>query len=270
MMVLVYRFQDEIMLPFKVILLAFLCAVLLSLAASLAQATRSEEGLSPRGGWASARRDSAGLAPDPRRYVNEAIVQVYAAPTYGWKGVVAVHPWIIFKRAGETRYTRYEVISWGSGDKVRRNANLADGYWYGARPRVLVTQRGDAAAALIPQIEAAIRRYPWPTTYRAWPGPNSNTFLAHIGREVPALKLDLPANALGKDYRSLWHPLGLPPSGRGVQLSLLGVLGLTVGAEEGVEVNVLGLNLGVDFTPLRLRLPFIGGIGRDNVQQDNP
>jgi len=26
----------------------------------------------------------------------------------------------------------------------------------------------------------------------------------------------------------------------------------------------------VDFTPLRLRLPFIGGIGRENVQKDNP
>jgi hypothetical protein len=36
------------------------------------------------------------------------------------------------RRAGETRYTRYEVISWGSGDKVRRNSNLPDGYWYGA------------------------------------------------------------------------------------------------------------------------------------------
>jgi hypothetical protein len=84
------------------------------------------------------------------------------------------------------------------------------------------------------------------------------------------LKLDLPANALGKDYRSLLHPIGLPPSGRGLQVSLLGVLGVTLGAEEGLEVNVLGLNLGLDFTPLKLRLPFIGGIGQDNLQKDNP
>lgn len=222
------------MLPVKAVLLSFLCVVLLSLAASLAQATRSGEFTTERGGWATARRDSAGLAPDPQRFASEAIVQVYAAPTYGWKGAVAVHPWIIFKRAGETRYNRYEVISWGSGDKVRRNSNLPDGYWYGARPRLLVSHRGAAAQAMIPQIEAAIQSYPWPNTYHAWPGPNSNTFLAHIGREVPALKLDLPANAIGKDFRSLLHPLGLPPSGRGVQLSLLGVLGVTLGAEEGV------------------------------------
>ncbi|WP_024562130.1 DUF3750 domain-containing protein, partial [Franconibacter helveticus] len=115
-----------------------------------------------------------------------------------------------------------------------------------------------------------IASYPWPDSYRAWPGPNSNTFIAHIGREVPALKLDMPANAVGKDFRSLLNPVGLPPSGRGVQVSVLGVAGVTLGAEEGVEVNLLGLNVGLDFTPLRLRLPFIGGLGRDNLQKNNP
>lgn len=258
------------MLPLKALSLCILLVILLSLGASLAQATRHGELSGSQGGWWSARRDSSGLAPDPRRYVSQAIVQVYAAPTYGWKGAVAVHPWIIFKRAGETHYNRYEVISWGSGQKVRRNSNLPDGYWYGAKPRLLVEHRGAEAEAMIPRIEAAIQSYPWPDTYHAWPGPNSNTFLAHIGREVPALKLDLPANAVGKDYRPLWRPIGLPPSGRGIQISVLGVAGVTLGAEEGFELNVLGLNMGLDFTPLRLRLPFIGGIGRENVQQDNP
>lgn len=257
------------MFSVKVYLITFLCIALLSLCASLAQANHDDDSATNQG-WQSARRDSAGIAPDPQRNAAEAIVQVYAAPTYGWKGRVAVHPWIIFKRAGETRYSRYEVISWGSGEKVRLNSNAPDGYWYGARPRLLVEHRGAAAEAMIPQILAAIKSYPWPTTYRAWPGPNSNTFMAHIGRDVPALKLDLPANALGKDYRSLLHPVGLPPSGRGLQVSLLGVLGITVGAEEGLELNVLGLSMGLDFTPFRLRLPFIGGMGGDNLQKDKP
>lgn len=255
------------MMPIKALCLSFFCLVLLSLIASLAQAMHHRESRAQEGWW-SARRDSAGMAPDARINAQLAIVQVYAAPTWGWKGVVAVHPWIIFKRAGEREYSRYEVISWGAGDKVRRNSNLADGYWYGAQPRLLVEHRGAEAAAMIPQIEAAIRTYPWPQTYHAWPGPNSNTFIAHIGRNVPALKLDMPANAVGKDFRSLRDPVGLPPSGRGVQLSLLGVAGVTLGAEEGFELNVLGLNVGLDLTPLRLRLPFIGGIGRDNLQKN--
>lgn len=254
------------MTPIKTLFLSFLCIILLSLVASIGRAMYHNTPQTS-GGWWSARHDSAGLAPDPRRYAGTAIVQVYAAPTWGWKGVVAVHPWIIFKRAGETRYQRYEVISWGAGEKVRRNRNAPDGYWYGAKPRLLVEHRGSAAQAMIPQIEAAIASYPWPDTYRVWPGPNSNTFIAHIGREVPALRLDMPANAIGKDFRSLRHIVGLPPSGRGVQVSLLGVAGITLGAEEGVEVNILGLNVGMDISPLRLRLPFIGGVGRDNLQK---
>ncbi|MCS3608954.1 MULTISPECIES: DUF3750 domain-containing protein [Erwinia] len=255
------------MFSLKALSLILLCITLLSLGASLAQATRHNDAGAQ--GWATARSDSSGQAPDPQRFANMAIVQVYAAPTYGWKGAVAVHPWIIFKRAGETRYSRYEVISWGSDDKVRRNRNLPDAYWYGSRPRLLVDHRGAEAEAMIPGIVAAIGSYPWPQTYHAWPGPNSNTFLAHIGREVPALKLNLPANAIGKDYRSLLNPIGLPPSGRGLQVSVLGVAAVTLGAEEGFEINVLGLNLGLGFSPLQLRLPFIGGLGDDNLQKEN-
>ncbi|MBK0035019.1 DUF3750 domain-containing protein [Erwinia sp. S43] len=254
------------MLPLKALSLIILCIMLLSLGISLAQATHHAE--SAGQGWWSARRDSSGMAPDPARLANLAIVQVYVAPTYGWKGKVAVHPWIIFKRAGETHFSRYEVIGWGNGDKVRLNANPPDGYWYGAKPRMLVEHRGPAAEAMIPKIQAAIASYPWPQTYHAWPGPNSNTFLAHIGREVPDLQLDMPANAVGKDFRSLLNPIGLPPSGRGLQVSLLGLAGVTLGAEEGIEINILGLNLGLEFAPLRPRLPFIGGMGGENLQSD--
>jgi len=45
---------------------------------------------------------------------------------------------------------------------------------------------------------------------------------------------------------------------------VLGLLGVTMGVEEGVEVNVLGLNLGIDIKSPALRLPFIGRVGFDN------
>ncbi|WP_416260673.1 DUF3750 domain-containing protein [Gibbsiella quercinecans] len=249
----------------KVLAIGFVCVLLLSFGQSLANAMRNGESSTGKGWW-SARRDSAGIAPDPVKLRQVAIVQIYAAPTYGWRGRVAVHPWIIFKQAGETRYRRYEVVRWGSDNVVRRDYALPDGLWFGSRPTLLVDHRGARAGEMIPRIEAAIKSYPYPHTYHAWPGPNSNTFIAHIGREVPELKLDMPANAIGKDYRPLTRPIGLPPSGRGVQVSLLGVLGVTLGAEEGIEVNVLGLNMGIDFNSPALRLPFIGRLGYEKPQ----
>ena len=118
---------------------------------------------------------------------------------------------------------------------------------------------------MIDAIEAAIESYPYAQTYSSYPGPNSNTFLAHIGREVPALKLDLPANAIGKDYRPIHSPIGLSPSGSGVQFSLLGLFGISLGFQEGIELNILGLNFGIDFNSPGLRLPFIGRLGMDDA-----
>lgn len=241
-------------------------AILLSCSFGLSIADASlTTGSAENRSWRTAPRHSAGIAPDPAALADIAIVQVYSAPTYGWRGLFAEHPWIIYKKSGETAFTRYDVVGWGGGNVVRRNHALPDGLWYGAQPRVLVDHRGEGVDALINEIEKAIASYPYPETYRSYPGPNSNTFLAHIGREVPALKLDLPANAIGKDYRAITNPLGVSPSGSGLQLSVLGLLGLSVGVQEGVEMNILGLDFGIDFNSPGLRLPFIGRLGLDDT-----
>lgn len=246
---------------------AFSLIVCLSLGLSLGNAALSGDSpYSPHSrSWQTAPRHSAGIAPDPGQNAEVAIVQVYSARTFGWRGVVAHHPWIIFKRSGEKAFTRYDVVGWRGSDVVQRNYALPDGLWYGAQPGLLVDHRGEGVDAMIDAIEAAIKSYPYPHTYQSYPGPNSNTFLAHIGREVPDLRLDLPANAVGKDYRPLVNPVGLSPSGSGVQLSLLGLLGASVGIQEGVELNVLGLNFGIDLNSVGLRLPFIGRIGLDDT-----
>jgi hypothetical protein len=220
-----------------------------------------------RGSWATAPRSSAGIAPDPTEMVDVSIVHVYAAKTYGWRAYFAVHPWIIYKRKGESAYTRYDVVGWRAPNVVQRNYAVPDGLWYGSRPELLVDQRGEGVEAMIDGIEAAVASYPYANEYRSYPGPNSNTFMAHIGREVPALKLDLPPNAIGKDYRSLTNPVGLSSSGSGLQLQLLGLLGVSVGLEEGLEFNVLGLNFGIDLNRPALRLPFFGRVGFSDVSQ---
>ncbi len=215
----------------------------------------------PAWSWSQAPRHSAGLAPDPAAHP-EAVVQIYAARAFSWRGVFAIHPWIALKREGADSYTRYEVVGWGGGTKLRSNYGVADGFWYGAHPELLADFRGASAEALIDRIEAAIASYPFKDEYRTWPGPNSNTFLAHVARNVPEMRLDLPPTAIGKDYRRWYDPIGRSPSGTGLQVSALGLAGLTVGLEDGVEVNFLGLAFGVDFQPLGLRLP---GLGRANL-----
>jgi hypothetical protein len=203
---------------------------------------------------------SAGLAPDPA-VTPEAIVQIYSARAYNWRGYVAIHPWIIVKRSGAAAFTRYEVVGWGGGPALKVNYALPDAYWYGAEPGIVADYRGQGVDGLIDRIQSAIASYPFRDQYRSWPGPNSNTFLAHVARNVPELRLDIPANAIGKDYRAWDAPLAAAPGGNGFQLSLLGIAGFTLGIEEGIEVNLLGLNLGIDILRPALRLPGLGRVG---------
>ncbi len=246
------------------------CLVLAGQVGYAHEALDAATGAAPRGSWATAPRHSSGIAPDPAQLVNESIVQVYAARTYGWRAYFAVHPWIIYKRQGETAYTRYDVVGWRSPDVVQRNYAVPDGLWFGSTPELLVDHRGEGVEAMIDAIEAAVASYPYAKEYRSYPGPNSNTFMAHIGREVQSLKLDLPPNAIGKDYRPLTNPVGLSSSGTGVQVALLGLLGVSVGLEEGLEFNVLGLNFGIDFNSPALRLPFFGRVGFNDVTPHPP
>ena len=213
--------------------------------------------------WRTADRSSADLAPDPLQH-RDAVVQVYAARAFNWRGIFAVHTWIAVKPKDAGRYTVHEVIGWRArhgGPALVSHARLPDRRWYGAEPEVLREVRGDEAEALIPAIERAVLSYPYDHRYVMWPGPNSNTFVAHVGREVPGLRLDLPPTAIGKDFLSGGRVFGPAPSNTGWQLSLLGVLGLTVAVEEGLEVNIFSLGLGVDPLDLAIRLPGVGRVG---------
>jgi Protein of unknown function (DUF3750) len=241
------------MRPTLWIVLLFVLPVLLS--AGLMVSARAEH-------WSRARWDSTGMAPAADEHPN-AVVQVYVARARGWKGVFAVHSWIAFKGEGAPAYDRYEVVGWGVGSgapAVRRNLRPADARWAGNDPELVVDLRGPAAAAAIPKLRSAIERYPYPLTYLTWPGPNSNTFVAWLGREVPELRLTLPPTAIGKDF--LGQQLGaMTPSGTGVQLSLGGLLGIAIGLNEGFELNLLGLVVGFDPRRVAIKLPGLGQLG---------
>lgn len=234
------------------------CAIYLTLAVGY---LAFSEQLSARE-WRTASREPAGLAPDPAS-TPEAVVQVYAARAVGWRGYFGVHTWIAAKRTGADAFTVYEVIGYRlrrTGTTVVIHQRAADGYWFGNRPHLLRDVRGARVDELIDRIEHAVEHYPYADRYRVWPGPNSNTFTAFVLKEVPELRVDLPPTAIGKDYLGL-KPVDTTPSGTGVQLSLLGAVGVLAGVEEGVELNVLGLTLGIDARHPALKLPLIGRLG---------
>lgn len=216
-----------------------------------------QEGLAAS--WSRANWSSAGLLPPPEA-APQAIVRIYAARTGRWRGVVAHHSWIVVKGEGERAYARYDKVGWGA--PIRENGWAPDGRWFSHEPETIVAIDGPEAQALIPRIRDAAARYPWRERgdYRAWPGPNSNTFVAWVAAQVPELRAALPATALGKDWTPGFAELGATPSGTGLRLSLGGYAGLAVGAAEGLEINLLGLVAGFDPLRLGVKLPGWGDL----------
>ena len=208
------------------------------------------------------------LAPSVDNYKG-GVVQVYGARTHGAKQALAVHTWISVKKSNQNKYTTYEVIGWRlkyQDTALSTRFTKPDRDWWGHAPELLLDYRGDDVDKVIDQIIAAVEAYPYKDEYQVWPGPNSNTFTAFIGQQVPQLGLDLPSTAIGKDYRPIEQAIGLSSSGSGVQASLLGLLGVTVGVEEGLELNILGLSFELDLLDLAVELPGIGRIGSAPVQ----
>jgi hypothetical protein len=150
----------------------------------------------------------APLAPDPAAYQG-AIIQVYGADVWGFRGNFAIHTWIATKSHGAAEYQIYQVIGW----RLRRGrsvVSVASGNparpWYGS-PAILLHEIGGAeAAALIDQVHDAALSYPFEREYRMWPGPNSNSFTAWIGLEVPELRLELPLKAIGQSWMRSEYP----------------------------------------------------------------
>jgi hypothetical protein len=234
----------------------FVLAFLVPLAAHAAWWLSRDEAVA----WHAADWSSARLLPSARSKP-DAVVYVYAARTGRWKGIVAHHSWVVIKERGADGYTRFDMVGWGRPIKVNNWA--PDARWYGNVPTLVGYVEGREAERIIPKIKSAVARYPFNQygDYFVWPGPNSNSFIAHVLAAIPEAGITLPPTAIGKDWRSDGQIVGLAPSHTGVQLSVRGLLGLTVAWVEGLEINVLGLVLGIDLRRPAIKLPGFGRIG---------
>ena len=212
------------------------------------------------GNWRSADWSSSRLLA-PEAEDREAAVYVMAARSGRWKGIFAVHHWLVLKPEGAASYERYDVVGWGT--PVRRDNYPADGRWYSSDPVIVHQVHGAQAQALIPRLRTAIADYPWQARgdYVVWPGPNSNSFVAHVARAVPELGAELDPAGIGKDWLGPGLQAGPMPSGTGWQVSLHGLVGVGASWREGVELHFLGATIGIDFDQPSLKLPALGRIG---------
>jgi hypothetical protein len=215
--------------------------------------------------WRDADRSSAGLL-EPASTHKGAVVRVFAARTVSWRGIFATHCWIVLKPEGGSDYSRFDYTAWGS--PIRMNGFDPDGRWFGQVPQTVFAADGDAAAVLIPRMLVAIRDYPWRSEgdYRAWPGPNSNSFVSAVMDAVPEAGAILPSTAIGKAYP--YNGRWLRRTGTGFRLTLGGYGGIAMGWHEGIEVDILGAVAGVDVRRPAIKLPGLGRIGMRLLEDD--
>lgn len=211
--------------------------------------------------YRTANRESSHLAPLPKDY-SDAILQVYAARAFNWRGIFALHVWLAIKPKNGNAYVVYQVVGWRyfqGMPALSIATDIPDRIWFDQKPKILLDLRGHEAEILIPKINEAASHYPYANEYITWPGPNSNTFIAYLAREVPQMKLALPSIAIGKDFTGN-HFLTKAPSGTGYQFSLYGYFGVLVALKEGLEINILGLVYGINPSNLSIKLPGFGDI----------
>lgn len=216
--------------------------------------------------WRAADRSSASIAPDPAD-TPEALVLVYAARAFDWRGLFGVHMWIAVKPNSAEHYTVYDVVGWRAWrglSVVSVRKDIPDRLWYSQRPQLVFALRGEQAASAIDKIAQASSDYSYQDSYSVWPGPNSNSYVAYIARQVPELDFVMPATAIGKDYLGNGKFLAPTPSGTGYQFSLYGLLGISLARKEGLEINILGAVFGVNPLTPAINLPGIGLINWEN------
>jgi hypothetical protein len=161
---------------------------------------------------------------------------------------IARHPWFAIRRKGETEWTFLEVGG-GTSENPFENSPYLEPVLHGV-------WRGAEAERAIVCLERESEQWLGELRYRAWPGPNSNTYGDVMLRRC-GLHASLPANSIGKDYRG---KLGVSWTSEGTGFQIESALvGLRLGLKEGIEIHVIGLAIGIDLWPPAFLIPLGSG-----------
>lgn len=174
---------------------------------------------------------------------------------------VARHSWLAVRGPGEKEWQRWEI--WGSGNGqgdagfVQNRARDPLEWNVAGHAALHSVWRGAKATRAIACIRKIAPGYPDRHFYRAWPGPNSNTFVDWLLRRCE-LDAELPATAVGKDWRG-WVGGSMNAGQTGFQLESP-IVGVKLGFSEGVQLHLFTFAIGIDWWPPALIVPF--GEGR--------
>jgi hypothetical protein len=164
----------------------------------------------------------------------------------------ARHGYIDYREDVNAEWRRVEIRTPKSGieNGPITDEQAVEAVRFGRKVRVLSQGSGEESRLAVARIEELARCYD-DSVYRPWPGPNSNSFIEKILREVDGVSAVLDHNAVGKDHGFRIGPTG---GGTGVEIEMT-YLGMAIGLREGVEVNFLGLTAGIGFWPPTLKIP---------------
>jgi hypothetical protein len=153
------------------------------------------------------------------------------------------HRWEVWQQAGAGG------TSWGHVYKDLMDVDADTG---GGPTQIRAEWHGPEARALA-QALVGSPVYPDREQYCAWPGPNSNTYVAWVLRRA-GVWADLEPRGIGKDYLG---PAGvaITAGGTGAQVET-SLLGLKVGVRDGIELHFLYFTLGLDALRPAVKTPF--------------
>ncbi len=166
----------------------------------------------------------------------------------------ATHTYLDYRENEQSPWMRVEVYNPKSGvvNHEITDEEAHSKIRFNERVRILSQSDGKANPHFARDIRVFAEAYD-DSIYRAYPGPNSNTFMEKMIRQVDGINAILDHNAIGKEYG---YYAGKTTGGTGLKLQTP-ILGVSIGLKEGVEISTFGFSTGVSFYPPSIRIPFL-------------
>ena len=166
----------------------------------------------------------------------------------------ATHTYIDYRENVNAPWHRVEVKTPKSGVVMAqlKSGAVNEKKRWGERVRILSQTDGVNNPNVFRDIRLFAKGYD-DSVYRSYPGPNSNTFIEKLARDVDGVNVILDHNAIGKEVG--FH-VGKTSGGTGLEVQTP-IVGAAVGVKEGVEVSALGLSAGISIWTPSIRIPFL-------------